>query len=58
MKIGEGEWRIYNDNNDVLVSIDYYKEAFDVTIKDSRFSSQQWEEMATLIQSIMDSCKS
>jgi hypothetical protein len=58
MKIGVGHWKIVNDNNGVLVAIDYYKGAFDVTIEDFRFSSQEWGEMATLIQSIMDSCKS
>jgi hypothetical protein len=61
MKVSINNWSIVDDKENIIVAIDYYKGAYDISIKDSGFTSEQWLEIAGHIESIIkqvDSLKS
>jgi hypothetical protein len=61
MKVRINSWSIIDDKENIIVAIDYYKGAYDVNIKDSGFTGEQWLEITRHIESIIkqvDSLKS
>ncbi len=53
MKVIINNWSIVDDNDNIVVTIDYYKGAYDINIKDSGFTGEQWLEITRHIESII-----
>jgi hypothetical protein len=61
MRVRLNNWDIVDDSDNIVVTIDYFKKAYDINIKDSGFTSEQWLEITRHIESIIkqvDSLKS
>jgi hypothetical protein len=61
MKVRINNWDIVDDNEKIIVTVDYFNGAYDINIKDSGFTGEQWLEIAGHIESIIkqvDSYKS